>query len=127
MAPAPDGVRFDEARLGRIAAAFLARDQAIVARGDKAIDVRALVAEVEVIAAPAATRLTAALGWDDGPLLRARVGISAAGSAKPIELAKAFGVYGPDDPRARHALVVVWPDTVVPDALASWAALTMAS
>ncbi|MBK7072069.1 MAG: TIGR03960 family B12-binding radical SAM protein [Myxococcales bacterium] len=105
VAPAPDGVRFDEARLGRIAAAFLARDQAIVARGDKAIDVRALVAEVEVIAAPAATRLTAALGWDDGPLLRARVGISAAGSAKPIELAKAFGVYGPDDPRARHALV----------------------
>ena len=76
-----------------------------MARGDKAIDVRALVAEVEVIAAPAATRLTAALGWDDGPLLRARVGISAAGSAKPIELAKAFGVYGPDDPRARHALV----------------------
>ncbi|MBP6849758.1 MAG: hypothetical protein KA201_38720, partial [Kofleriaceae bacterium] len=29
--------------------------------------------------------------------------------------------------RADHALVVVWPDTVVPDALASWAALTMAS
>ncbi|MBL8627163.1 MAG: hypothetical protein JNK64_38085 [Myxococcales bacterium] len=29
--------------------------------------------------------------------------------------------------RADHALVVVWPDSVVPDALASWAALTMAS
>ena len=25
--------------------------------------------------------------------------------------------------RADHALVVVWPDTIVPDALASWAAL----
>ena len=56
------------------------------------------------IAFPAA-RLTAALGWEAGPLLRARVGISAAGSAKPIEVAKALGVYGPDDPRARHALV----------------------
>jgi radical SAM family uncharacterized protein/radical SAM-linked protein len=105
VAPAPDGVRFDEARLGRIAAAFLAREQAIVARGDKAIDVRALVGEVDVIAGPAAARLTAALGWEAGPLLRARVGISAAGSAKPIEVAKALGVYGPDDPRARHALV----------------------
>ena len=105
VAPAPDGLRFDEARLGRIAAAFLAREQAIVARGDKAIDVRALVGEVDVIAGPAAARLTAALGWETGPLLRARVGISAAGSATPIEVAKALDIYGPDDPRARHALV----------------------
>ncbi|MBK9032792.1 MAG: TIGR03960 family B12-binding radical SAM protein [Myxococcales bacterium] len=105
LAPAPDGVRFDEARLGRIAATFLDRAEAIVARGDKAVDVRALVERVAVVAAPAALRLTAALGWDEGPLLTVRVKVSAAGSAKPIEVARALGIYGPDDPRARHAQV----------------------
>ena len=105
IAPAPDGVRFDEARLGRIAAAFLARSEAIVARGDKAIDVRALVDHVVVIEAQTALRLTTVLGWDDGPVLAARVKLSAAGSAKPIEVARALGVYGAEDPRARHAQV----------------------
>ncbi|MEZ4404710.1 MAG: TIGR03960 family B12-binding radical SAM protein [Kofleriaceae bacterium] len=103
VAPAPDGMRFDEARLARIAAQFLARPEAIVARKDKSIDVRGLIDGVEVIGGLAATRLTAALGWDDGPVFAVRVQASAAGSAKPIEVAKALGVYGPDDPRAVHA------------------------
>src|SRR5262249_23023694 len=35
--PAPDGIAYDAARLARIAAAFLARDQAIVMREERSI------------------------------------------------------------------------------------------
>jgi radical SAM family uncharacterized protein/radical SAM-linked protein len=103
--PAPDGVRFDEARLARIAAAWLSRPTAPVVRDEKTIDVRALVDDVAVIDADAALRVTAALGWDPGPLLSAGVKVSAAGSARPAEVARALGVWGADDPRARHAFV----------------------
>jgi radical SAM family uncharacterized protein/radical SAM-linked protein len=108
--PAPDGIAHDAARLARIAAAFVAKDTAIVAREDRSIDVRALVQAVDVIAGDDAARLAAALDWpDDGrephALLRARVTIAASGSAKPVEVAKALGVHGADDPRAPHALI----------------------
>ena len=106
LRPAVDGMAHDAARLGRIAAAFLARDTAPIARDDRMIDVRALVTAVDVLAGDDATRLTGALGWPDAPaLLRARVRSTAAGSARPLEVAKALGVYGPDDPAADHALV----------------------
>ena len=58
-----------------------------------------------MIADEAARTLCAALDWADGPLLRARVRATADGSAKPSEVARALGVWGPDDPRAQHALV----------------------
>jgi len=103
--PAPDGMVFDEARLSRIAAAFLAKTSAVIARGDKQIDVRQLVDEVDVIANEAATRLIGALDWPAGPLLRVRVSATAEGSAKPTEVAKALGVWGAEDLRAEHALV----------------------
>jgi radical SAM family uncharacterized protein/radical SAM-linked protein len=101
--PAPDGMRHDAARVGRIVAAFLARTEAPVARDEKSIDVRALVEEASVIDGAAAERLTTALGWDDTALIRVRVRVSAAGSARPVEVARAFGVHGDDDPRAPHA------------------------
>jgi len=103
--PAPDGIAHDAARLERLAAALLARSEARIARGDKQIDVRALVLDVGVITDEAAARLCTALDWADGPLLRARVRATADGSAKPSEVARALGVWGGDDPRARHALV----------------------
>jgi hypothetical protein len=103
--PAADGMAHDAARLERIAAALLARGEARIARGDKQIDVRALVLAVDVIAGEAARTLCAALDWPDGPVLRARVKATADGSAKPSEVARALGVWGPDDPRAGHALV----------------------
>ncbi|HEU4730836.1 MAG TPA: TIGR03960 family B12-binding radical SAM protein [Kofleriaceae bacterium] len=103
--PAPDGIAHDAARLARIAAALLARPEAKVARGDKQIDVRALVLAVDVIADEAARRLCAALDWPDGALLRVRVRATSDGSAKPSEVARALGVWGADDPRAAHALV----------------------
>ncbi|HVK73618.1 MAG TPA: TIGR03960 family B12-binding radical SAM protein [Kofleriaceae bacterium] len=103
--PAPDGMRFDEARLGRIAAAFWDRAEAVVMREAKAVDVRALCDDIGVVDGDAATRLCAALGWEPGPLLRVRIKVSAAGSAKPVEVARALGVWGADDPRASHALV----------------------
>ena len=37
--------------------------------------------------------------------MRVRVRATAEGSAKPSEVAKALGVWGPDDARAQHALV----------------------
>jgi radical SAM family uncharacterized protein/radical SAM-linked protein len=103
--PAADGIAHDAARLRRIAAALLARPHAHVARGDKQVDVRALVVELDVIAGDAARRLCAALDWPDAPLLRARVQATPDGSAKPAEVARALGVWGSDDPRATHALV----------------------
>jgi hypothetical protein len=119
--PAPDGMAFDAARLARIAAAFLAKTSTPIARttglpapaggviatrDDRTIDVRALVSAVDVLAADDATRLVGALGWPDAPaLLRVRVSATAAGTARPIEVARALGVWGDDDPRADHALV----------------------
>jgi len=103
--PAADGIAHDVARLDRIAAALLARPEAKIARGDKLVDVRPLVLELGVIAGEAALKLCAALDWAPGPLLRARVRATADGSAKPAEVAKALGVWGPDDVRAQHALV----------------------
>jgi radical SAM family uncharacterized protein/radical SAM-linked protein len=106
LRPAPDGMAHDAARLGRIAAAFLAKDAARVARGEREIDVRALVAEVEAVDGEAAARLVAALDWPEAPaVLRVRVRTSPAGSAKPIEVARALGIAGDDDPRAPHALI----------------------
>jgi radical SAM-linked protein len=103
--PVADGIAHDAARLERIAAALIARPEAWVARGDKQIDVRALILDVDVIAGDAASALCAALDWPDGPLLRARVQATSDGSAKPSEVARALGVWGPDDPRAPHALI----------------------
>ncbi|HUJ62446.1 MAG TPA: TIGR03960 family B12-binding radical SAM protein [Kofleriaceae bacterium] len=104
--PAADGIAHDAARLDRIARALLAKGAAPVARGDRTIDVRALVLDAGVIADDAATRLCAALDWPDAPaLLRARVRSSAEGSVKPAELARALGVWGSDDPRGERALV----------------------
>jgi radical SAM family uncharacterized protein len=118
LRPAPDGIAHDAARLARIGAAFLARSSATVVRGagelagpaaarkdERLVDVRALVSEVDVIAGDDAARVGAALGWAEGPLLRVRVGATAAGSARPVEVARALGVWGDDDPRAEHALV----------------------
>ncbi len=103
--PAPDGIAHDAARLSRLAAALLAKPELRVARGDKQVDVRALILDVDVIADEAATVLCAALDWPPQPLFRARVRATAEGSAKPSEVAKALGVWGPDDLRAQHALV----------------------
>ncbi|HVV86289.1 MAG TPA: hypothetical protein VHE35_24705, partial [Kofleriaceae bacterium] len=103
--PAPDGVRFDGARLARLAGAWLARPTSLVARDERVIDLRALVDDVAVLDEAEALRLTAALGWDAGALLRATVKVTATGSARPVEVAKALGVWGPEDPRARHAFV----------------------
>lgn len=109
--PAPDGMAYDEARLARIAAAFLAKSEVLVARAaaekkpgsGKTIDVRALVTAVDVIAGDAAERLCAALDWPVAPLLRVRVRATAEGSAKPHEVARALGVWGGDDARVEHA------------------------
>ncbi len=101
--PAPDGMRHDGARVARLCAAFLARVEAPVVRDQRSIDVRALVEAASVVDGDAAARLTAVLGWDETALLRVRVGISPAGSARPVEVAKAFGVWGDDDLRAPHA------------------------
>jgi radical SAM family uncharacterized protein/radical SAM-linked protein len=105
--PAPDGIAHDAARLARIAAAFLARPQAIVMRDERSIDVRALVESVDVIDGDAARTIAATVDWpDDTPaFLRARIKIAASGSAKPTEVARALGVYGADDPRAPHAMI----------------------
>ncbi len=104
--PAADGMAHDAARLERIAAVFVAKESAPIARGEKMIDVRALVTEVSVIGGDAATALAAALDWEVAPaLLRIRVRSTSEGSAKPAEIARALGVWGSDDVRGEHAQV----------------------
>jgi radical SAM family uncharacterized protein/radical SAM-linked protein len=107
--PAPDGIVHDAARLYRIAAAFLAKASAPIERtgnkGNKSIDVRALVGEIDVIAGDASDRLCAALDWEAAPLLRVRVRSTADGSAKPTEIARALGVWGSDEASGAHAQI----------------------
>ena len=108
ISPAPDGMVFDAARLQRLCDAFMQKNSVHVDRGERTVDVRALVIEVSVIDGDAATRLRAALDWPTDrvvPLLRARVSATADGSVKPSEVAKALTIWGPDDLRAEHALV----------------------
>jgi radical SAM family uncharacterized protein/radical SAM-linked protein len=103
--PASDGIAYDSARLARLAAALIAKPEAMVKRGDKMVDVRHHVIDAGVIDGDAATKLCGALDWTDAPLVRVRVRATADGSAKPSEVAKALGVWGSDDLRAEHALV----------------------
>jgi hypothetical protein len=102
--PAADGIAHDAARCQRIADRFLDADRVEVDRKGRAIDVRALVDAVAVVDGSEAASLCAALGWDDAPaLLRVAVSMAGDGSAKPMEVARALGVWGKDDPRAPHA------------------------
>jgi radical SAM family uncharacterized protein/radical SAM-linked protein len=106
IAPATDGMTHDAARLGRLAEIFLARQQAIVMRDEREIDVRGYVQTVDVLDTQAAARLCQALDWPEAPaLLQVRVHVTPQGSAKPVELAQALGVWGLPDPRAPHALI----------------------
>jgi radical SAM family uncharacterized protein/radical SAM-linked protein len=134
--PAPDGIAHDAARVDRIAAAFLARDAMVIERArpiwsstferealDRSIDVRALVWSASAIAGDAATRLCAALDWPaSSALLRVRVGCPATGSARPLEVARAFGVAGSESPHAEPALIarlgMVMLDEIAPAAVA---------
>jgi hypothetical protein len=74
-----------------------------VDRGDKQIDVRALVTQLDVI--EDTTTLCAALDWPIAPLLRARVKSTSEGSCKPAELARALGVGGERSLVARLGVV----------------------
>jgi hypothetical protein len=126
--PAPDGIMFDGARVQRLADRFLSAERVVVQRPGKhgtreagrEIDVRALVQALEVVQGDAARALCEALDWPaSAALLRARVKATAEGSVRPVELARALGVWGADDPRAEHALlaraaVVISPPEVAP-------------
>ncbi len=105
LQPAPDGIVHDEARLQRLATAFLARDVVEIARKERVVDIRFLVETLEVVGGEAASSLCRALDWPDRPLLRARIRSSSDGSARPTEVARALGIWGADDPRAPHALL----------------------
>jgi radical SAM family uncharacterized protein/radical SAM-linked protein len=115
--PRPDGIAFDAARLARIGARLLAQPEVIVARQDKAIDVRPYVADVDVLDEPASRRLCAILDWPDAPaLLRVRVRVTPTGSAKPTEIARALGV--PDAWIARLGFHAILADGTRADPLA---------
>ena len=78
---------------------FLAAASVPVARGERQVDVRAMVDELDVLAGDVADRLCAALDWPAAPaLLRARVTVAPDGSAKPIEVARALGIAGGESP-----------------------------
>jgi len=94
ISPAADGMAYDQARLRRVAAAFLAKDSVIVERKDKRIEVRPLIEDVSVFDREASAEVCKLLEWNPGEaLLRVRVAWSNTGSAKPAEVAKALGVW----------------------------------
>src|SRR5690606_18751121 len=102
--PAPDGLVFDGARLGRLAGRFMAASEATVSRGERTIDVRGRVESVEVTDPEATAKLVAALDWPEAPaLVVARVTVSPDGSAKPVEVARALGLDGQADAVGRRA------------------------
>ena len=83
------------------AAEFLAVKRVMVTRGEREVNVRAMVEEVDVLAGDAAARLSAALDWPEAPaLVRARVIVAPDGSAKPVEVARALGIAGGEQPGA---------------------------
>ena len=77
------------------------------------IDVRRFVTAIEVVVGDEADRLCAALDWpavgDAADRVEALFAVTvrsdSEGSAKPSEIARALGIYGGDDLRARHALM----------------------
>jgi len=107
IAPAVDGMRFDERRLQRLADGFLASEHALIVRKDREIDVRALVGSLDVVSGDEARSMCDALGWEPAEaLLRASVIMKNEGSCKPAEVARVLGVDGGDSmaaPRARLA------------------------
>ncbi len=106
IAPAADGMAHDAARLGRISEAFLGQARVVVKRDEREIDVRGYVAGIDVVEGEEATRLCRALDWPEAPaLFQVRVHVTPQGSAKPVEVAQALGVWGNPDPRAPHAMV----------------------
>jgi hypothetical protein len=117
--PASDGMAFDAARLQRLGAALIAKTESRVSRGDKSIDVRPYIADVSVLDGDAGAKICGALDWTVAPLVRVRVRMTAEGSAKPSEVARALGVWGSDDPRGEHALVARLGVVEVGTALAS--------
>jgi len=95
VAPAADGMAFDERRLGRIADTFVARDSVLVDRKERSVDVRAFVEDVSVVGGDAARALCGTLEWDEVPaLLKVRITAAPDGSAKPVEVARALGTPG---------------------------------
>ncbi len=79
--------------LEAVAGRFWDSDSALVRRGDKEIDVRPLVRELSILDGQDAIKLGAALDWPRSEtMLRARVAVTADGSAKPIEVARALGL-----------------------------------
>jgi radical SAM-linked protein len=88
--------------LGAAAAAFLARSEAPVTRGEERIvDARKFVLDLQVIEDE---KLARALEWEPRALLRGRVSTSAEGSVKPSELLRAIGL-GEEATIARLALI----------------------
>jgi radical SAM-linked protein len=100
----------DSTPLDEVARGFLESPRVEVARGERLIDVRALVDAVAVVDAETAAPLYHKLGWPlaclaSGGLLCAQVDCGPNGSAKPKEVAMALGVWGSDEPSAEHALL----------------------
>ncbi len=93
IAPAIDKQGWDAARLGAARDAFMAKEQAIIVRKKKEIDVRFYVESAEVLDNTAATQLCAILDWPPVPaLLKVKVLSTPNGSTKPVEVCEAMGL-----------------------------------
>jgi len=120
---APRTGAVDERTLQQAADALLAEERLLVERGNKSIDVRALVEAIAVVDADATASLGRALDWPPvGAALRVRVIAGNDGSAKPSEVARALG--WDDGLVARLGFPGVCPDDADSQAVAAPAAVT---
>ena len=95
IGPAADGIEMDRARVEGLVERFMALGTAEVLRKGRPHDVRPLVTELNLVDDEPAAQLATTLDWKpEGALIRARVRLTAEGSAKPIEVARAIGVGG---------------------------------
>ena len=99
VVPAEDGIKFDERRCQSLVSKFLAKDEHIVMRKDKAIDVRAMVNGARVVTKAEQQKYAAALDWPDQTMLHFDIKVTPKGSVKPKEVAKACLLYTSPSPR----------------------------
>lgn len=92
--PAPDGIVYDERRLGGIVERFLAKESVIVERKQKKVDVRGYTLAASIVPDLEQVRLAAALDWPNQAMIQVHMRVTATGTAKPREVAEAMGIGG---------------------------------
>lgn len=101
--PPPRAIAWSARELLAKIDAFNSKPTCLIDRDDKHIDLRGIVLHAELVDEPQQQKFCGALDWPERHLIRVRLAAGNGGSARPEEVARAFGLWGADDLRAPHA------------------------